>query len=116
MSHYEELREQENALTLVEQVQEKSLQQIHNEITALNAEIAEAITEVKQSQILKEFAETVRVSGAYGLMGLMTKIPDIIPELAPLFPAIQKLVQAGEKQHELTGKIIEKIEGVNNAV
>lgn len=109
MSHYQELRDLQNPAVIQPEIIENDLQKLHDEITDLNAEIAGAVSEVKQSQILKEFAETVKNSGAMGLMGMMTKLPDILPELSPLFPVMQKLVEAGEKQHELTGKIIKEI-------
>jgi hypothetical protein len=111
MGHYQELRDAENVPAVPAIVEGKTLKDLHDEITVLNAEIAGAIDEVKQSQILKEFAQTVKASGAMGLMGLMTKIPDIMPELAPLFPALQKVVLVGEKQHHLTGEIIKQLGG-----
>lgn len=89
----------------------KTLVQMHNEISQLNAEIAGAVSEVKENQVLQEFAETVKNSGAMGLMGMVTKVPEILPELKPLFPALQKLIIVGEKQHELTGKIIQELGG-----
>lgn len=111
MSHYEEQRK-EQLPALVEPVPMGSdLQRLHDEITQLNTEIAGAVSEVKENQILKEFALTVKNSGAMGLMGMVTKMPEIIPELAPLFPALQKLILVGEKQHQLTGEIIQALGG-----
>lgn len=115
MSHYEEQKKQAGLPAVIEPVPAMSLVDLHDEITALNFEIAGAISEVQQSHVLKEFVETVRASGAMGLMGLLTKVPGVLPELAPLFPAIQKLVVVGEKQHFLTGEIIKKMGGQNVA-
>lgn len=87
------------------------LAQKHREISEINAEIAGLISEVKDNPVLQEFSETFREAGAFGMMGMVHKIPEILPELMPLLEALQRLVEVGEKQHALTGEIIGKIEG-----
>lgn len=113
MSHYQANRKAEAALNFQEpaKVQEKqpTLQELHDQITGLNAEIAGHIQEVKENPVLGEFLETAKSAGAMGAMGLLPKIPSILPELAPLVEAMKKNVDSGKKQHELTGEIIKRL-------
>lgn len=86
----------------------------HREITALNREISLIVSGVKDNPKLQAFSETIRTAGVFGMMGLVQEIPELLPELAPLAVAFQKMVEVGEKQHALTGEIIEVMEGVLN--
>lgn len=103
-----------HALDVV-QVSGKTPAELHQEITDINREIAGLIGQVKENPVLIEFVETIKVTGPMGLMGLLPKIGGIIPELSPLVTALQKLIEVGEKQHELTGELVKQLEGLKNA-
>jgi len=101
-----------NGDKIVVSEQDKSLKEKHDEITRLNEEIAGIIEELKGNPALLEFADKAKKAGPLGVMGLLPKVGELLPQLAPLGEVIQKLVEVGEKQHALTGEIVAQIEGV----
>lgn len=118
MSHYQNQREQLNASTSLKKCDAngdanhaQTLKEIYQEISLMNLQIQAELTKVKENPVLNEFAQTAKNAGAMGAMGLIPKVPQILPELAPVLSAIKTLVEVGQKQHELTGKIIQKLEG-----
>lgn len=88
---------------------EKSARELFEEITVLNGEVTEIVNGLKQNPKILEFAETAEAAGAFGVMGLLPKVFGLLPELAPALSAFKKMVAIGEKQHQLTGKLIDLV-------
>jgi len=68
------------------------------------------LQKVVDSEKLAEFSEKFRKAGALGLAGMLPKIPEILPELAPIFPALKALVEVDALQFEIIEELSKKIE------
>lgn len=83
-------------------------------LKGLNESAKADLEAVKQSQKLNDFAEKVRQAGAFGAAAQIGKVPEIIPELYPLFDAVKKMDAANETMILIVEQLILKVEGVEN--
>lgn len=122
MGHYEDQREKAAAINAgVNQVAEVNrvglnLMQLVSEMGRKKSEAEHHLNRVKDSKKIVEFAEKFKQAGAFGMAGMIHKIPELIPEVAPAFPAIMALNEVANIQMELIAELskrVEELEGVN---
>lgn len=106
---WESHEEKKGEMVLSEE--KRSLNDRYNEILNLTNEASDLIEQVKNNPALLEFAQAAKDAGSFGVMGMVPKIPALLPELAPVMEALQIYAKASEKMQILMGEMIVKIEG-----
>ena len=110
MSHYQKQIEQQAVDFPPVSVTDKTMSDIYREIGVLNAEIAGHIAEVKNNPKLAEFVSGFEGFSMFSLPGMLQEVPELLPELKPIFTAIEKTIKVGKLQYELTGMMVDKLE------
>ncbi|MCA1778949.1 MAG: hypothetical protein LC637_06090 [Xanthomonadaceae bacterium] len=93
----------------IKAMSKNELLELHMEITALNEQIEDSISQIKNSEKVRALVQKIQSAGVFGIAGALTQSGDVLPELAPAFPALQKLAKIGRLQHTITGEIIKHL-------
>jgi len=112
MGHYSENRESNlpvQSPVTVERIA-GDLAGLLSDIHRAKASIRHDVERVVSSEKVREFSDTFRNAGVFGMAGLMPKIPEILPELAPLLKAFEKVHEVDEKQTQVIVELVKRVE------
>ncbi len=112
MGHYSENRESDlpvQSPVTVERIA-GDLAGLLSEIHRGKASIKHDFERVKNSEKVREVSETLQSAGVFGLAGMIPKLQEVIPELAPLYNAMLKAQEVDEKQTQVIVELVKRVE------
>jgi len=123
MGHYDEQREQRlkignTVLEVGENVERAAgdLPGMLSEMFRAKESIKHDFERVRSSDKVQEFSEKVKHSGTAGLMGLIPKIGELVPEVAPLYNALMKANEVDQLQTKIIMEMAKRIEALEGKV
>lgn len=117
MSHYESqmMREHcnftEKTAVFSDELTEKLLL-----ISKKREVISDAFESVKSSEKLIAFSEKVKKTSGVGIVGLLPKLSDVVPELTPVFSTFSDMNEVTNLQFEVIELLAERLKNLEKKV